>query len=304
MPPEKRKKGKFAKRLKKIQLNKVDRAVLDTLCYRAVFNYPVSLYQISTFLISKDLVDIRSVKNSLKKLVSKRKVKVHQGMYHLSGVKPVNRKYRVKEAESLIGKAERTARVLGKIPWVKMVAVTGSVAAYNASEKSDIDVLIISQTSRLWLTRAFATLILKILNQYRTDENEGSKICPNIYIDESKTAWHRENRSVHVANDIVMMIPLFDRKSAYFNFLKQNNWVFGYFGNLKEPPYEVEQVKKRSSCAGSILEFLAFRMQLFYMRKRKTTEITTGSLIHFKRFDNSAKIVAGYEGLKSRIVLE
>lgn len=302
MSTKRRKKKEFTGRLKRVRLNRVDKAVLETLCYRAVFNYPFSLSQICHYLISKDSADVMCVKGSLKKLVSKRKVKVYRGLYHLSGVRPVNRKYRIRVSKKLVKKAGRIAEILGKVPWVRMIAVTGSVAAYSASKKSDIDVFIVAKKNRVWLTRGFVISILKVMNQYRTDKDESKKICPNIFVDESRMTWEKEKRSIYVANDVVMMIPLVNKDNTYLKFMRQNSWAYNYFGNMKQPLFELKMEKVKTSLFGSLLEFLAFRAQLRYMKDKKTDEITTKHFIHFKKFDNTKKVLSDFEDLKSRFI--
>ena len=42
-----------------------------------------------------------------------------------------------------------------------MIAITGSVANYDAEENDDIDLLIVTEKNRLWITRGFVFLILK-----------------------------------------------------------------------------------------------------------------------------------------------
>ena len=56
-------------------------AILDTLSYRAVFAYPMSLYQLATFLISKEEISTNAIRQELKRLIKIGAVSQKGGKY-------------------------------------------------------------------------------------------------------------------------------------------------------------------------------------------------------------------------------
>jgi hypothetical protein len=50
-------------------------------------------------------------------------------------------------------------RVLGALPFIRMVGITGSLAVLNCENVDDLDFMLIARTGRVWLARAFALLL-------------------------------------------------------------------------------------------------------------------------------------------------
>lgn len=272
-----------------------DNAILKTLAYRAIFKYPLSFYQLSTFLITNREFDFEFLTTSLKRLIKKNKVKIIDGKFIFPGIKPLSWERRFKDTKNMLNEYKIVFKVLGGVPWVKMVGVTGSVAAYNADREADMDIFIISQKGRLWLTRGFCLLFLKLLRKYPKKGHEKGKICPNLLIDETKLEWPREKHSIFTAHEVCMMQPVYNKDNTYLKFLHSNEWAFANFKN-----YKVDLTKKlvthtlRTSKLVDLLEKWAMKMQYNYMKKKMTGEIVQKSFIHFNKNDNAPEILNTY----------
>lgn len=290
------KKKKYFRKRKKIPL--VEKAILDTLKYRAVFNYPMSFYQLSNYLVTKKKVASEALETALINLEKKKKIKVKEKKYYLSGIKIVSWDERFNSSQELIEKANKLAQILEKIPWITFIGVTGSVAANNATKDDDIDILIITKPKRLWLTRGFVFLILKILGELRTDVNSKKKFCPNIFLDESNSGWSKSKRNLYVAHEIAMIYPALDREEAYFKFIKSNDWVFNHLRNVKPDSYESKLKYKMGFSFFNIFESLAFETQTAYMKNKMTTEVIKKDFIHFNRDDSTEKVLGNYKRTK------
>ena len=305
MPQNNRKyfrKGKKEKFVQPVVTGRVEDAVLDTLSYRSIFGYPMNLYQLSTFLLTKKRILHAVLNAALEKLQLENKVVEKNGKFSLNGASLVPWKKRGRNSRKLFKKANRAARILAKVPWIVFIGVTGSVAAYNATKNDDIDLFIVTKTHRLWLTRGFVFVILKILGELRTDAKPNRKLCPNIFVDDNSLEWNKRSRNVYVAHEVVMLHPLFDREQVYFRFLKENNWAFKFFGNLQEPQYELKMPKQKNTRLVNIFEKLAYKSQLVYMKDKKTTEITTQGVIHFNKSDNTKRILSEFERVRGKSV--
>lgn len=273
-------------------------AVKKTLAYRSIFKYPLSLFQLKTFLISGQKIKSKSLSEAIKHLINRKFIKKKNGKYFLPGVNPVNWDEKKKLTEKLFRKNIDALKLISKVPWVRMVCVTGSAAAYNASNESDMDVFIIASKNRVWITRFFVTLILKIIGKFPQTEGEPGKICTNLYLEEKHMSWPEEKRNIFVAHDIVMMQPVFDSKQTYFKFLNANKWVSEYFPNFYINQMSLEKNKRQlTSPLVDFVEDRFMKIQLRHMKRKQTTETTTKHLIHFKKNDNSQKIISAYESV-------
>jgi len=279
-----------------------DRAVQRTLAYSSIFKYPLSKHQLYTFLITRKKYEHDFFEKSLRRLVKGDTIKAKNGKYYLPGVRPVSWRLRNKYSLELFEETKLGVKLLKKIPWIKMIAVTGAVANHNASKDDDIDILIVTEKNRMWLTRGFVFLILKVIGKYGHGKKDKRKFCCNLYLDESALKWKKAKRNVYVARELLSMQPVYDRDATYFKFLNQNDWALKHFYNYKiKFPKKYTDKSLNSSKIVDWAEDLARKLQLDFMKSKKTTEITTKHFIHFNKNDHSKEILEEYKEELSKI---
>ncbi len=275
--------------------NICDEAILNTLKYRGVFNAGLSYFQLYTYLMSSTEIDAKLFKNRLSYLHKIKKVKIKDGKYFLYGIKASNWDAGVNNSKKHILKISEALRTLGRIKWIRLLALTGSVAAFSAKKNDDIDVFIIAEKNRIWLTRLFVVLTLKIMQKYRTDNDYVSKICPNIYISDSCLTWFEDKQNIYTANEVSLLYPIINKNNTYFEFIASNSWIatflpnFKVLGNIKK-----HRTMHKNSVFVNVLDSFAMIVQLAYMKSKKTTEITTKDFIHFNKKDHSQEILQKY----------
>ena len=216
----------------------------------------------------------------------------------LRGVRYHNTEKRIKISKGIIEKNKATVMLLTKIPWIKMIAITGSVANQDAAEGSDLDLLFITEKNRLWICRGFVFLILKIAGKLPKNQKERD-ICPNIFIDERKLSWAKKKRNLYVAQNIISMQPLIWRDDIYFDFIKSNKWISKYFTNfkIKSPTKKQKKRKSKENPFMNAIENIARKAQINYMKEAITTEVVDSKLIHFNKNDSSNNILIKYKAL-------
>lgn len=250
-------------------MNKLQQAVLKTLAYAGVFNYPLTISEIRKFLIGYKLKD----ETKLSFLFRRHNLPIteHHGYLTLNpkgsktggsqqartantgeSDKTLNpkgyeyklvreRRGREERARQLIKKARRfTRKYLHWIPTLKMVAVTGSTAALNADKEADIDLLIVTQRGSKWLTRAFVLVVLEWqrerIDLRKSPAQNAGKFCLNMVLEEDNLAveTHRDASLLYIANEIARMQPIFNRGQTYERFLEENAWVWEILPNRQE----------------------------------------------------------------------
>jgi predicted nucleotidyltransferase len=280
-----------------VKLTPCRKALLKTLSYSGVFKYPLSYYQIYNYLISSNWFSGKQIRKEVRKLVKQKVVCEKEGRYFLSAIEPIDTNERVKETNLSLKRNAKLFETLQKIPWIKMVAVTGSAANYNNDKGSDLDLLFLTSKNRVWLTRGFVFLILKLMN--KLPKNQAVReICPNIFIDETHMPWAKKKRNLYVAQNIVSMQPIIDEGETYFRFVGSNKWVNDYYTNFKVTVIDKPGSNHSTeSVVMNIVEKLAMKMQVYYMKNKMTSEVASNNLIHFKKNDNSSRILSAYKSI-------
>jgi len=137
-------------------------------------------------------------------------------------------------------KAKKIAKFLSLIPFVRMIALTGSLAKKEATADSDIDFFIATKSGRIWTARFLIVSSLKFLGQYRTEDKIAGKICPNCY--QTEDALLVTPCNLTIAQEYSQIAPLFEINDTYQKFIKANSWIKKY--NLK---FKVQTLKCKES---------------------------------------------------------
>lgn len=124
--------------------------------------------------------------------------------------------------------AQRGARILRFVPYIKMVAVVNSLADKTAHSNSDIDFFIVTSSNRLFTCRLLTTIALNLFRLRRSDKMVSDHICLSFFIttkalDLSQIAIDSED--VYLAYWITQLQPLINYDNTYNQFMSQNKWV-------------------------------------------------------------------------------
>lgn len=185
------------------------------------------------------------------------------------------------------------------LPTIECIGVTGTLAMNNADFHDDIDFLIICKPRTLWLTRLLVTVILDLFSLRRRpgDRKFRDKICLNMFMTTDALAVPVTDRDLFTAHEVLQMKPLWDRGGTYQAFLNANRWVKKFLPTAWASKVKHSTVIIRHS-ALSLFEPMARTFQLWYMRKRRTTEVVTDTVIRFHPVDAREWI---YRALRVRL---
>ncbi|MEK7168938.1 MAG: hypothetical protein AAB778_02895 [Patescibacteria group bacterium] len=195
------------------------------------------------------------------------------------GFKNKTRLQREKYSKKKLKLAKRAAILISKIPTVKFVGITGALAMNNAGRNSDIDLMIITKSGRLWMTRLLSYMAIW-LNGYKTrkpnQKNEKNKLCINLWMDENDLTWNKLDRNIYTAHEIAQIVPLVNKNNIYERFLRCNRWILNFWPNS----VKILRSKKTSNFISIhliswLMEKLAYNIQYLYMSRKITREVVT-----------------------------
>lgn len=267
---------------------------LFSIYYHDIFNHPLNVFEMVKWQPGKKLKGFH-----LKEL----EIKYLNGYFFLKGnnsyifSKNINKRISLRKLKI----ARLAARVLKKIPSIKSIVITGSLAMLNSSDRSDIDLMIITQKGSLWFTRAVSIFLLKLFGlkvRKSGDKNEKDKICINIWLDESNLTWSKNDRNFYSAHEIAQTVLLFDRDKTYQKFLGKNIWIKDYWPNAIKIK-KFKNVKKPNSFfktnIGRLLERIFFSLQKIYMKNKRTREVVQKDKAIFHPIDRSSEVIERLE---------
>src|SRR5690349_900789 len=123
----------------------MERAILRTIIYSDIFNYPLTKEEIYKYLISEKPISKRSFDEELKKGTPLRGLAFMDGCYFKSNKKRLvnvrNRREKISQKKLLIVRS--VCNILQFIPTISFIGISGGLAMENADEKDDIDLFII-----------------------------------------------------------------------------------------------------------------------------------------------------------------
>ena len=208
---------------------RLEQAIWRTVAYVDLFDYPLTAVEIHRYL---DGLPGKATEVA-KTLVGSPALAAHlahkDGYFFLPGRESIVaiRHARKRRAQQLWPSAIRYGRLIAQLPFVRMVAVTGSLAMNNVAEEADIDYFIVTENGRLWLTRALVIGIVRLAAR------RGVVLCPNYFVTESALAL--PERNIYTAREIVQMVPLFGCL-VYQQLRQQNCWASQFMPNAAGPP--------------------------------------------------------------------
>jgi len=213
------------------------KAILRTLAYADIFDYPLKAVEIHHFLLSKRGVSLAKVSLELKQLLREKKIGGDGFYFFLKGRKKLIgiRKGRLKFGRKKFVIAQRAANWLRLVPGLKMVAVSGALAMENAQADDDIDFLMVTAGKRLWLTRLLVVALMELVAKRRRPEDKRvkDKICLNLFLDEDSLSFPKNEQNLFSAHEICQIKLLWSKKGIYQKFISQNQWVKEYLPNWK-----------------------------------------------------------------------
>lgn len=207
-------------------MNALDIAILRTILYADVFNFAMTEAEIHHYLIGPQPVSRETVHEALMHSPALR-ANLHcedgyiarAGHAHLIA----QRRQRAQSSAYLWPLALRSGVWLARLPFVRMVAITGALAVHNAaSEADDLDFMLVTAPGRVWIARAFAVMLVRL------GHLRGVTICPNYVL--AEIHLEQERKDLYIAHEITQMIPVYGH-DLYWRMRAINRWTDAHLPN-------------------------------------------------------------------------
>ncbi len=205
-------------------MSEIKRNILTTLAYFDLFNYPLTMDEVYLFLPAK--YDYGEFGYALRSLVIDRLLYKFEKYYTLK-----NEPFLIERREKGNAKAAEMIAIAGKVgdllirfPYVRGIAISGSLSKNFADDDSDIDLFIITAKNRLWIARTIMHCFKKLTFLFKKEHY----FCMNYYIDEQDLLIHEKN--IYTATEVATLMPLHG-ETVFEQFYLTNGWTREYLPN-------------------------------------------------------------------------
>jgi predicted nucleotidyltransferase len=260
-------------------LTLLEKQILATLSYYDLFDYPLTAFELWRYLIrekisalsegaaerGKSEISVGAVFKSLDDSTYLRElIGESRGFYFFAGHDSIvdARLRRKKLADRKWKRLRRIFRLLAALPFVRAIFVSGSLSMENSKEDSDVDIIVVAATGRIWTVRTLLTFFTYVLGVRRYGSKTRDRICLNHYITDA--SLRIPFPSLYNAESYAHLVNVYLEDAALFRrFQEENVWIQEYVAQLT-----VSELDSTRSCGRSRLLSHLARMQEFLLRGR------------------------------------
>jgi len=201
----------------------LDAAIVATIAYSDVFDMPLERDRLGPFLIGVP-ADEAALDGALETLANEGGISIENDLLYLPGREEVLVVHaeRTQRATEMWSDAQLWGKRLGRLPFVRAVAITGGLACDSVADHDDIDFLIVTKPGRLWLTRLLCVMLVHI------GRTRGVDLCPNYLVAEDSLAL--AERTSYTARELAQMVDIVG-PDVLDAMRLENGWLTDYLPN-------------------------------------------------------------------------
>ncbi len=198
----------------------MEKAVLKTLIYADIFEFPLKAWEIHKWLISKKC-DLIGVEKALKRLLKKKKMIYKNDLFALLGREALisKRKNTTEFTQQNLKKVKFIVGSIGLIPWVKMVGICGDWSMKKVSKKDPVKLFVVTSKNKLRISKLIIETILTGIG----------KIYLGQILEEEQLEYREKN--LYTAHGALQMQPIWQKDKVYTRYLNANAWAFDFLPN-------------------------------------------------------------------------
>ena len=236
--------------------------ILKPISYFDIFSHPLKGEEIKSLLVRN--IENDDLDSLLNELVDSRKCFTTDGYYSIRedvDLLVKDRKVKEEEAQKYFRKIPFYVRLIKSFPFVRGLAVSGSLSKNVMYDDGDIDYFVITSSERLWICRTLLILFKKVFLL-----NSKKYFCVNYFVDENNLEILDKN--IFTAIELTYLIPIYNQ-SLIDKLKEANRWRESYFPNFNHP-IKLD-VKEGNSRLKKAIEFIlngsfGNKVDIFFMK--------------------------------------
>ena len=204
--------------------SRAEAAVLRAVTYASLFQYPLTPAETRRTLVGCRLSETGLMALYRSSAFLQARLDYRGGFFVPAGRESWVHERAAREARSLrlIDEHRRFLNVLSAIPYVRLLAISGSLAHLNATRHADLDLFVITRGPRVWSITTVIVLAAKLMGCRRT-------VCANFVVSDRDLAVGPPDE--FSANQIIHLCPIVGAE-AHREFLDANPFVQATYPNF------------------------------------------------------------------------
>jgi len=209
-------------------MNRHELAIVRTVIYASLFDYPLTLKQLRESFIATSLSEEEISAAYQGSAHVKSIVEYRDGFFFPAGASHLIAERRLREARSraFLHRHARTLRAICALPFTRMVAISGSVAHLNLEEGGDLDLFIVARGRHVWTVTVAAIVLTRLLGSRRV-------VCANFVMSDQHLTI--EQQDLFTANQAIHLKPLIGRE-VFDGLIAANPFIRRTYPNAPAKP--------------------------------------------------------------------
>jgi hypothetical protein len=200
-------------------------SVLRSIVYASLFDYPLTRAQLRETLVGVEATDEALASWLEKSPLLAAAIDERDGLYFPRDRTDLleTRRRRERCSLDLLEKHGHVLALLARMPFVRMVAISGSVAHLNAERDADLDLFVVTSAGRVWSVMTTVLLLTRLLGWRK-------HVCLNYVL--SERMLEVQPPDLFSANQVIHLKPLWGA-ATYHRFLDTNRFVRETYPNFR-----------------------------------------------------------------------
>jgi hypothetical protein len=209
------------------ELTPSELAILQSVIYAGLFDYPLTLEQLHQSLIGLTLDEIAILRTYRASPALRRAIEFREGVFFQVGREHLLAERRRREAWSLafLRRHRLLLDAVCAFPYVRMVALSGSVAHLNMQGAGDLDLFIVTRGRHVWSVTVAIIVLAKLLRHRDVT-------CVNFVVADSRLVL--EQQDLFTANQTIHLKPLIGA-AVLQELLRANPFIASFYPNCRVP---------------------------------------------------------------------
>jgi hypothetical protein len=203
-------------------------AIVRSVIYASLFDYPLTLDQLHHSLLEsrQSCEEILAAYRASPLLQAVIEYRDDLFFPRDRGALIGERRLREARSHAFLSVHKRLLSIICALPYVRMVALSGSIAHLNLERGADLDIFVVTRGQHVWSVTVAIVLLAKIMRRRQT-------LCANFVVSDSQLTL--EQQDLFTANQVIHLKPICG-EDVMTEILAANPFVERYYPNAAAPP--------------------------------------------------------------------